>query len=182
MRSENAESSLSTMNLPINCERRKNFSLYWILHSSYYSVITRSMYNYNQTKESCRPINLKGAEVPIQFIKKNSSYITMWPLINNRSKKTSNGRGWWDDSVVITRKRGSAFSSICRHAVDSNDFIGRGFLSYFSVLTPFLHFFLAYLKTLFIHRQQSPPCVKKDFVYSPLLTWWRARFLDVTSC
>ncbi|MEL7309258.1 MAG: hypothetical protein AAGK05_16300, partial [Pseudomonadota bacterium] len=66
----------------------------------------------------------------------------------------------------------SASSSICKHAVDCDDFIGSDFKSYFSILTssPFSSS-LRILEALFIHRQKPPLCVQKDFLYSLLLPW-----------
>ena len=69
-------------------------------------------------------------------------------------------------------KKGTSSSSVCRHAVECDDFIGRDFTSYFSILscTPFSSS-LRILEALFIHRQKPPLCVQKDFVYSLLLPW-----------
>ena len=73
---------------------------------------------------------------------------------------------------IQTGKRGTPSSSVCRHAVDCDNFIGRDFPSYFSILTSTsFSSSLRILEALFIHRQKPPLCVQKDFVYSLLLPW-----------
>ncbi len=73
---------------------------------------------------------------------------------------------------IQTGKKGTATSSISKHVINCDDFIGHDFNSYFTVLTssPFSSS-LRILEALFIHRQRPALCVQKEFVYSLLLSW-----------
>ena len=63
-------------------------------------------------------------------------------------------------------------SSVCKHAVDCDDFVGRDFISYFSVLASSSCFMsLRILEALFIKRLKPPLCVQKEFVYGLILPW-----------
>ena len=71
-----------------------------------------------------------------------------------------------------TGKKGTPSSSICKHAVDCDDFTGRLFSSYFSILaSSSFSSSLRILEALFIHHQKPSLCVQKDFVYSLVLPW-----------
>ena len=73
---------------------------------------------------------------------------------------------------IQTSAKKSTTSSICKHVIDCDSFIGHDFTSYFSILsTSQFSFSLRVLEALFIQRHKPPLCVQKDFVYTLRLPW-----------
>ena len=72
---------------------------------------------------------------------------------------------------ILTSKKPTP-SSIGKHVIDCDNFTGRNFTSYFSILaTSSYSFSLRILEALFIQRRKPPLCVQKEFVYTLRLPW-----------
>ena len=77
----------------------------------------------------------------------------------------------WLQVGNLTNRRATS-SSICRHAVDCDEFQGTRFTSYFSILaSSSCNFSLRILESLLILKHKPPLCVQKERLLTLQLPW-----------